>query len=101
MSKKTEARMSMLKEISKKNRDSSYQNFGKNLKDKKLEKVSVIAPDKEGLEKGLSLAQKILKAKLGEALGEEEEEDSEESEICPVCEDKKCPGCEEEELEEE
>lgn len=96
MSKKIEAKQSMLKELSKKHKDSSFKNIGDGLKAK--QKVVVAAPDKEGLEKGLSMAQKLLKARFGEIKDEEESE--EEYEDCAECKGEGCAHCEESEEEE-
>jgi hypothetical protein len=93
--KKLLAKAAMLKQLSKKSKDSMYEGFGKGLKEKKgLDKVTVMAPDKEGLEKGLSMAQKLMKAKFGK-IEEEDESEEAESEGCEYCEDEDCPGCEE------
>lgn len=61
-----------------------------------MQKVTVMAEDEEGLEKGLSKAQKILKEKYGEdAELEDEMEDmmegeEDEEELCPMCEKMPC-----------
>lgn len=49
-----------------------------------LQKVTVMAKDKEGLKKGLEKAEEVM-------------EGSEESEMeeCPACDDAECQGCEE------
>lgn len=95
MSKKLEAKASMLKELSKKHKNSSFEGLDKELKSK--QKVTVMAPDKEGLEKGLTMAQKLLKARFGEIKEEEKEED----EACPECDGEGCDICSEPEEEEE
>lgn len=51
-----------------------------------LQKVTVMAKDKEGLKKGLEKAEEVME-------GSEEPEMEEES--CPMCEDAECEGCEE------
>jgi hypothetical protein len=96
MDKKLQAKAAMLKELSKKSKDSIYDKMGEGLKgkDKGVKKVTVVAPDEEGLEKGLSMAQKLMKAKFGKV--DEESEESEE-ESCPICGEEDCPGCEDEE----
>lgn len=81
--KKQEARLQMLKQFSKAKSGETYEpTIGEKLKAKKLSKVTVMAEDEDGLEKGLTKAQQILKAKLGEKLGladsEEDEEEAEE-----------------------
>lgn len=96
MDKKSKARMQMLKRISKEKHSELHSGLGAGLKDKKLSKVEVIAKDEEGLQKGLSKAQQILKAKLGDKALSEEEESEEEYEACPECEGEGCEVCEEE-----
>lgn len=49
-----------------------------------LQKVTVMAKDKEGLKKGLEKAEEVV--------GDESEVD----ESCPACDDVECEGCEEE-----
>lgn len=57
-----------------------------------LKKVTVAAPDEEGLKKGLSKAEQLLKMREGmvseDSEEEEEEDECEECEGCPKCEDK-------------
>lgn len=83
--KKKQARFEMIKKLAKEK--SEIPSLGDKLKGKKLSKVEVVAKDEKGLEKGLSLAKQIMKAKLGKK-AEESEEESEES--CEGCEE----GCE-------
>lgn len=98
MNKKLKARMDMLKLLSKDKSSELHSGLGEKLKGKKLSKVEVIASDKEGLKKGLSKAQQILKAKLGEeVLGEEDSEDESVEEPCEHCEGSGCKHCEGEE----
>lgn len=99
MDKKKLARMEMLKRLSKSKPDIS-SSLGEALKGKKLSKVEVVSDSPEGLKKGLSKAEQILKAKLGDKAEDSEEESSEE-EVCPVCEGAGCPECEAEESSEE
>lgn len=88
--------------MSKGLRDSSYKGIGEGLKGKKLSKVTVAAPDEETLEKGLTMAQKLIKAKFGEkGLSEDEMEEEVEHEDCPICEGEGCEECSLEELEDE
>lgn len=100
MDKKKLARMEMLRKMSKsKPSEDLPSKLEEKLAPKRLSKVTVVAKDKEGLEKGLSKAQQILKAKLGEKLGledEDEEETEDEGYSCPECEDVGCKMCEEE-----
>lgn len=89
MDKKKLARLEMLKQFSKKKSGEAHEpTLGEKLKSKKLSKVTVMSDSKEGLKKGLSKAQQILKAKLGEKLGLEDEEEDEQEH------DEDCPGCE-------
>lgn len=102
MDKKSLAKLEALKSLSKKKSSELNEPKADILKKKKLSKVTVIADDKKGLEKGLSKAQQILKAKLGKLLDDESEEETEESEHeCEECEDAGCEYCEEEEESEE
>lgn len=93
--KHKKARMDMLKRISKEKMSEGHSGLGEMLKGKKLSKVEVIAKDKEGLEKGLSKAQQILKAKFGEEHSDDEDEmekeDSEEA--CEECDGEGCEYC--------
>lgn len=108
MNKKLKARMEMLRKLSKDKGSDLHSGLGESLKGKKLSKVEVIAKDDKGLADGLSKAQQILKAKLGEkALESDKEEESEESsdeyadgEECEACEGKGCEACSDEEMEE-
>jgi hypothetical protein len=96
MEKKHAAKMEMLKMLSKMMSDDGHEGLGEGLKSKKLQKVTVAAPTSKGLKQGLSKAQQILAAKLGEAPSEE----SESEESCEECEGEGCPSCEESESEE-
>lgn len=87
MNKKLEAKKAMLQQLSGKTRDKMYENVGKELKGKKVEKVTVMAPDKEGIKKGLSLAEKLMEAKFGKKEGSEEES------CCPECGGEGCESC--------
>lgn len=104
MDKKKAARFEALSKMSK---DKSGDMFGPKvadkMKSKRLSKVTVMAEDEKGLAKGLTKAQQILKAKLGEMFDEKDEDESEEAEehSCPACEDEGCAECEEEESDEE
>jgi hypothetical protein len=96
MDKKLKAKHEMLKRLTKGKTDDMYKGFGDGLKTKKLQKVTVAAPDKEGLKKGLSMAEKLLAAKFGKS--EVEDED-----VCPLCDGEGCSECsdDKEESEEE
>ena len=71
----------MLKELSKEMSDDQYSPLADKLKGKKLQKVSVMSDSKEGLKKGLSKAEELLKMKgYGDSEEESEEGEEEESE---------------------
>lgn len=101
MDKKQKARMEMLRKLSKDKHSELHSGLGDKLKGSKLSKVEVIAKDEKGLEAGLSKAQQILKAKLGDKLDSLDENVAEEIAECEECEGEGCPHCEEEESEEE
>lgn len=105
MSAKSKARMEMLKKMSSQKGNDLHDMLGKGLKGKKLQKVSVMSDSKEGLEKGLSLAEKIMKAKLGDKkpksaeamMPSDEDLESMADEDCAECHDEGCPACSEDE----
>lgn len=101
MNNKLKARMEMLKKLSKDKGSDLHSGLGEKLKGKKLSKVEVIAPDEKSLAKGLSKAQQILKAKLGDAVDETEDPAEDAEELCAACEGEGCDHCEEEDKEEE
>lgn len=84
------ARFETLKKMSKdKSGDMFSSKLGDKMKAKRgLSKVTVMADDEEGLKKGLSKAQELLKAKLGEKFGLEDKDEDETEEH-----DEECPGC--------
>jgi hypothetical protein len=94
MEKKHKAKMEMLKMLSKMMSDEGHEGLGEGLKGKKLQKVTVAAPDTASLKKGLSKAQQILAAKLGSS---EDSEESESEEECEDCAGEGCESCESEE----
>lgn len=96
---KMDAKKAMLKELSNKRKGEIFDGLGKDLKSKKAGKVTVVAKDEEGLEKGLTMAQKLLKAKFGE-VKEKAVEEEDEYEDCPACEGEGCSECEYEEEDE-
>lgn len=103
MNMKQKARLEMLKKMSKDKSSEMNSGLGDMLKGKKLSKVEVIAKDKEGLKKGLSKAQQILKAKMGDEFlkGDEVDESEDDSmEECPRCEGEGCEACSDDEMEE-
>ena len=66
------------------------EDFGKELGS--MKKVTVAAPTEEGLKKGLSKAEEIMKMREGMEMDEEDSEEEEESENeCEECEG--CPKC--------
>lgn len=96
MEKKHAAKLEMLKMLSKMMSDDGHEGLGEGLKGKKLQKVTVAAPDAAGLKKGLSKAQQILAAKLGSPEAEQEDgEESESEESCEECGGEGCDMCEE------
>lgn len=102
MDKKKLARMEMLRKLARKGREEDAEpSLKEALKKKKLSKVEVISDSKEGLTKGLSKAQEILKAKLGDKLLSEDDSDDMHDEDCDICEGHGCEYCEEEEEDEE
>ena len=64
--------------------DMEGEGFGEELGS--MKKVTVAAPTEEGLEKGLSKAEKLLKMRQGMDMGEEKCEGCEEG--CESCEDR-------------
>lgn len=99
--KHKKARMEMIKKLAKEKVSEAHSGLGEALKGKKLSKVEVIAKDEKGLEKGLSKAQEILKAKFGDKVDETEDESAEDEELCDACEGEGCPVCKEEQGEDE
>ena len=79
---KLEALQDLIKEMDSME-DSEYDSLDEMVKPQKLQKVTVMAPDKKGLEKGLSKAEELLgqfKEEEGSEPKEEEKEESEEEE---------------------
>lgn len=70
MKSKIEAKKAMLKKLKSMMRDESYEPKKEEMK--KMKKVTVMSDSEEGLEEGLSKAQKIMKAKK-ESEGEDYE----------------------------
>lgn len=98
--KKQKAKAEMLKKLSSMMGDERHSGLGDGLKSKKMEKVTVMAPDKASLAKGLSKAQEIIKRKTGEDYATPDEHmdaalaDHEfEGDKCPYCDDG-CGVCE-------
>lgn len=98
--KKMKAKAEMLKMLSKMMHSDMYEGMGEGLKSKKMNKVTVAAPDAAGLKKGLSKAQEIIEAKMGKGEPKDEydmedEYEGDEEESCEECEGKGCEACEE------
>jgi len=74
MEKKAKAKSEMLKELSNEMSDDMYSPMKDMIGKKGLKKVSVMSDSPEGLEKGLSMAEKIMKLKSKQS-GESEMED--------------------------
>lgn len=75
---KKSAKAAMLKELSKEMSDDQYSPLKDLMKSKKMQKVSVMSDTPEGLKKGLSKAEQLLKMKGYES--EDSEDESEEME---------------------
>lgn len=80
MEKKAKAKAEMLKELSKEMSDDMYSPMKEMLGKKGMKKVSVMSDSPEGLEKGLSMAEKLMKLKAKENGQEEEMMDNYEEE---------------------
>jgi hypothetical protein len=73
MEKKAKAKAEMLKELSKEMSDDMYSPMKDMLGKKGMKKVSVMSDSPQGLEKGLSMAEKLMQLK-SEQNGDEETE---------------------------
>lgn len=83
MEKKSKAKAEMLKELSKEMSDDMYSPMKDMLGKKGMKKVTVASDSPEGLKKGLSMAEKLMKLKSeqnGESMPKSESEESEEME---------------------
>lgn len=78
MEKKAKAKAEMLKELSKEMSDDMYSPMKGMLGKKGMKKVSVMSDSPEGLEKGLSMAEKLMQLKSKENGEEDSMEESEE-----------------------
>lgn len=85
MEKKAKAKAEMLKELSKEMSDDMYSPMKGMLGKKGMKKVSVMSDSPEGLEKGLSMAEKLMQLKSKQS-GESEEMESEEEDESPETE---------------
>lgn len=90
MEKKAMAKSEMLKELSKEMSDDMYSPMKDMLGKKGMKKVSVMSDSPEGLEKGLSMAEKLMKLKSKQGKGKEmmDESESESEEESPEMEAK-------------
>lgn len=87
---KRSAKLSQLKELSKEMKKMMGDGFAEGMKG--MQKVTVASDSKEGLQKGLSKAQEIMKKK---GLMEEMPEKEDKEEVCEACEGEGCEQCEE------
>ncbi len=78
---KKSAKSAMLKELSKEMSDDQYSPLKGLMKGKKMQKVSVMSDSPEGLKKGLSKAEQLLKMKGYDAESEDEESEDEGEEM--------------------
>lgn len=79
MEKKAKAKAEMLKELSKEMSDDMYSPMKDMLGKKGMKKVSVMSDSPEGLQKGLTMAEKLMQLKSKQN-GDEEESMEEEEE---------------------
>lgn len=88
MEKKAKAKAEMLKELSREMSDDMYSPIKDMLGKKGMKKVSVMSDSPEGLEKGLSMAEKLmqLKAKQGKEMPMEDEMEDKMEEESPEME---------------
>ena len=91
MEKKAKAKSEMLQELSKEMSDDMYSPMKDMLGKKGLKKVTVASDSPEGIQKGLSMAEKLMKLKSSQEGESESEEES-----CPACKGAGCQACEEE-----
>lgn len=80
MEKKAKAKAEMLKELSREMSDDMYSPMKDMLGKKGMKKVSVMSDSPEGLEKGLSMAEKLMQLKSKQNGDEDMMEESEEEE---------------------
>jgi len=91
MEKKAKAKAEMLKELSKEMSDDMYSPMKDMLGKKGMKKVSVMSNSPEGLQKGLTMAEKLMKLKKEQSspeMGESEDES------CSNCKGEGCAMCE-------
>lgn len=100
MEKKAKAKAEMLQELSREMSDDMYSPMKDMLGNKKnMKKVSVMSDSPEGLEKGLSMAEKLMKLKSEQKGMPSEETEMDEESSCEMCKGKGCRSCESEESE--
>jgi hypothetical protein len=95
MEKKAQARSAMLSELKKEMSNDEYSPLKDLLSNKGMKKVSVMSDSPKGLEKGLSMAEKLMKLKSKQSDDSEMEDES----SCEMCKGKGCRACESEESE--
>ena len=96
MEKKAKAKSEMLKELSNEMSDDMYSPMRDMIGKKGMKKVSVMSDSPEGLKKGLSMAEKLMKLKKDQSSPESGESESEE-ESCAACKGEGCSECEDSE----
>ena len=82
------AKAAMLKELSKEMSNDANSGLKDALSKKGMKKVTVASDSKEGLEKGLSMAEKLMKLKNGDSEDESEESSEEEMPSEEISEEK-------------
>jgi hypothetical protein len=88
---KSKMKMEMLEMLKQEMKEMMGEEKKGMLSENMPKKVTVMSDSKEGLEKGLSKAQQIMKAKLGSLPEEEEyEKEDEMEEMCEKCEESPC-----------
>lgn len=96
MEKKAQAKASMLKELSKEMSDEMYSPMKDMIAKKGLKKVTVASDSAKGLEKGLSMAEKLMKLKAEQGGDSEKgsEDEAMEEESCEAPEMESSEGSE-------
>lgn len=85
------AKAAMLKELSKEMSNDANSGLRDSLGKKGMKKVTVASDSSEGLKKGLSMAEKLMKLKGGSS---EDGETESEEEDCQSCKGEGCKMCE-------
>lgn len=99
MEKKSMAKCEMLKELSKEMSDDMYSPMKDMLGKKGMKKVTVASDSPEGLKKGLSMAEKLMKLKASQSGESEESEEPEMEESEESSEDEPAEEMSPEEME--